>query len=374
MLDPEISCEEAVAQLAAFDSIIDVRSASEFAEDHVPGAISCPVLDDAERARIGTLHKTESAFAAKRAGAALVARNIARHLEGEFATKPRSWRPLVYCWRGGQRSSALVHVLSAIGWPARQLKGGYRAFRRQVVADLESLPQRLRLRIVCGPTGSGKSRLLRQLASCGAQVLDLEAIAQHRGSVLGALPETPQPSQKSFETLLWQALRSYDPGRPVFVESESRKVGQLRLPEALIRHMRAAHGLRLCLPHDARVRLLREEYAHYEVDVPALLQQLDCLVALHGHERIGQWKRLASEQRFTEVVRCLLDEHYDPAYERSISRNFPHLGAAADVLVDDESEAAFARAAAALVTAEAADDASPSPTAAALGNPGRAPA
>jgi tRNA 2-selenouridine synthase len=348
MLRPTITCEEAVAQLGAFDAVIDVRSPAEFALDHLPGAINCPVLDDEERARVGTLHKVDSAFAAKRHGAALVARNIARHLEQQFADKPRQWRPLVYCWRGGQRSGAMVHVLSAIGWPARQLEGGYRAFRRHVVAELEELPRRFRLRIVCGPTGSGKSRLLRHLAKSGAQVLDLEEIAQHRGSVLGALPQAPQPTQKSFETQLWSALHAFDPGRPVFAESESRKVGQLRLPDALIEHMRASECVQLRLPSEARVRLLRDEYAHFEADGPALMRQLDCLVALHGRERVEAWKALAAEHRWDEMVRRLLEEHYDPAYHRSIGRNFQRAGSAVPVTLDSEAEAAFARAAAAL--------------------------
>ena len=347
MLRTTISCEEAVAQLSAFDSIIDVRSPSEFALDHLPGAINCPVLDDEERARVGTMHKADSAFAAKRHGAALVARSIARHLEQDFADKPRQWRPLVYCWRGGQRSGAMVHVLTAIGWPARQLQGGYRAFRRHVVAELQQLPGRLRLRIVCGPTGSGKSRLLRHLASCGAQVLDLEEIARHRGSVLGALPQ-PQPTQKSFETQLWSALHALDPRRPVFAESESRKVGQLRLPDALIEHMRASECVQLQLPTEARVRLLRDEYAHFEADGASLMRQLDCLVALHGRERVEAWKRLAAGRHWDEMVRRLLEEHYDPAYLRSINRNFQRAGSAVQVSLDSDAEAGFARAAAAL--------------------------
>jgi len=348
MLRTTISCSEAVADLAGFDSIVDVRSPREFAEDCVPGAINCPVLDDDERALVGTLHNTESAFAARRRGAALVARNIARHLEERFAGKPKSWRPLVYCWRGGQRSAAMVHVLTAVGWPARQLEGGYRAFRRQVMAELESLPPRFRLRVVCGPTGSGKSRLLRHLAACGAQALDLEAIAEHRGSVLGALP-SPQPSQKRFETRLWWTLRQFDAARPVFVESESRKVGQLRLPDTLIEHMRSAECVRLQLDIDARVRLLREEYAHFEADVPALLRQLDCLTALHGRERVERWKRLAQAQRWDEMVASLLEEHYDPAYRRSLERNFRRSAQAFELRLADGSDEGFASAAKALL-------------------------
>lgn len=351
MLRASVACDEAVASLEAFDAIIDVRSPSEYALDHVPGAINCPVLDDQERVRVGTLHKLDSAFAAKRLGAALVARNIARHLEQRFADKPRHWRPLIYCWRGGQRSGAMVHVLGAVGWPVRQLEGGYRAFRRHVVAELEELPRRFALRIVCGPTGSGKSRLLRHLARCKAQVLDLEELAQHRGSVLGALPQAPQPSQKRFETELWRSLRTFDPGRIVFVESESRKVGQLRLPDALIEHMRAAECVRLQLPIDARVRLLRDEYAHFEADGAGLMRQLDCLLALHGRERVDAWKQLARERRWDDMVRRLLEEHYDPAYHRSINRNFQRAASAAVVDLARETEADFAHAALALAPA-----------------------
>ncbi|MBK9245775.1 MAG: tRNA 2-selenouridine(34) synthase MnmH [Burkholderiales bacterium] len=347
MLRPTLPCAEAVADLGAFDAIVDVRSPSEFALDHLPGAINCPVLDDEERVRVGTMHKLESAFAARRCGAALVARSIARHLEQRFAEKPRSWRPLVYCWRGGQRSGAMVHVLTSVGWPARQLEGGYRAFRRHVLGELDELPKHLCLRVVCGPTGSGKSRLLRRLADCGAQVLDLEAIACHRGSVLGALP-LPQPSQKSFETQLWSALRAFDPRRPVFVESESRKVGQLRLPDALLERMRASECLQLQLPTEARVRLLRDEYAHFEADAPTLMRQLDCLVDLHGRDRVEEWKRLAAGQRWEEMVRRLLDEHYDPAYQRSIHRNFRRAASALPVMLGAGDETDFARAAAEL--------------------------
>jgi tRNA 2-selenouridine synthase len=336
-----LDCAEALRALASFGAIIDVRSESEFAEDHIPGAVNFPVLDDAQRALIGTLHKQESAFAARKRGAALVARNIAQHLETPFFDQPRDWRPLVYCWRGGQRSGAMTHVLGRVGWHAQQLDGGYRAYRRAVLAELETLPLPLDFRVICGTTGSGKSRLLQALQAAGAQVLDLEAIAQHRGSVLGDLPAAPQPSQKWFESQLWDALRRLDASRPVFVESESRKIGSVRLPQALIDHMRAARCIVVDLPLHERVRLLREDYAHFEDDVAALGAQLDCLVALHGHERIGQWKALADSSRWDEMVERLLVEHYDPAYLRSIERNFRQVGSAAQVSVRSAARSSF---------------------------------
>ncbi|GAB4481009.1 MAG: tRNA 2-selenouridine(34) synthase MnmH [Burkholderiaceae bacterium] len=343
-----IACDEALAQLVHFDAILDVRSPGEFAEDHIPGALNVPVLDDAERAEVGTLHKQVSAFAARRRGAVLVARNVARHVESLFCDKPREWRPLVYCWRGGARSAAMTHVLARIGWHVRQLEGGYRAYRRAVVAALQTLPSQFDFRVICGTTGSGKSRLLAQLERAGAQVLDLERLAQHRGSVLGSLPTQPQPTQKMFETRVWWTLRSFDPRRPVFVESESRKVGDVRVPDALIERMRAAACVRVELPLDERVRLLRAEYPHFEADPQALFVQLDCLVPLHGRERIEHWKTLARQGQWETLVERLLIEHYDPAYLRSIRRNFARIDAAPTVRPASASDADYAALARAL--------------------------
>jgi tRNA 2-selenouridine synthase len=183
-----------------FDTIIDARTPAEYALDRIPGAVSAPVLDDAQRAEVGTLYKQVSPFEAKKLGGALVARNVARHVEALFRGKDKSWRPLVYCWRGGKRSGAMAHILREIGWDAKTLEGGYRAYRRWVVDQLLSLPLEFDFVVVHGPTGSGKSRLLSALSRAGAQVLDLEALAAHRGSVLGGLPDEPQPTQKWFES------------------------------------------------------------------------------------------------------------------------------------------------------------------------------
>ena len=343
-----ISCADALRALDQFDTIVDVRSESEFAEDHIPGALNCPVLDDAQRAEIGAQHKLDSPFAARRRGAAHAARNIAHHLESSFADKPREWRPLVYCWRGGQRSGAMAHVLERVGWRARQLEGGYRAFRRAVVQDLARLPSRLTFRVICGTTGSGKSRLLQHLEREGAQVLDLERLAEHRGSVLGGLPSIAQPSQKQFETRIWWRLRSVDPKDLVFVESESRKVGDLRVPDALIERMRASECIKLELAMPERVSLLRDEYLHLERDHTTLFTQLDCLVPLHGRARVEAWKELATHEAWEELVARLLAEHYDPAYLRSIGRNFARIEEAQTFTLASADQQDFARLARAL--------------------------
>jgi tRNA 2-selenouridine synthase len=328
-----------VAQLSGFDDIVDVRSSAEYAEDHIPGAINAPVLDNEQRAQIGTLYTRVSPFEARKLGAALIARNIARHLETLFRDKPKNWRPLVYCWRGGQRSGAMATILAQVGWQVSRLEGGYKAYRRHVIAELNALPARFTFRVVCGATGSGKSRLLGVLYEQGAQVLDLEQLAQHRGSLLGNLPGEPQPSQKMFDSRLWDALHRLDPQRAVFVEAESKKIGAIVLPDALLDKMRAGSCLLIDAPIQARVRLLMEDYAHFLRDPALLAQRLEPLTVLHGHKAIAQWKELAAQNQWEALVELLLTQHYDPAYRRSTAANFPRLKEA-DVLrpeaLDDE--------------------------------------
>jgi tRNA 2-selenouridine synthase len=258
----------------------------------------------------------------------------------------------VYCWRGGNRSGAMAHILERVGWRADQLEGGYRAYRRAIVAALEELPQRLSFIVICGPTGSGKSRLLQQLALAGAQTLDLEALASHRGSVLGGLPAQPQPGQKLFESKLWDILRRADASRPVYVESESRKVGELRVPDALLARMRAAPCVRLEAPMPVRIGLLRAEYAHFEADVSLLASQLDRLVELHGRDRIAHWRQLAGRGAWDPLVEELLRDHYDPAYRRSLARNFSRAGDAPLLPIADARAEAFAAAARQLLAAQ----------------------
>ena len=348
MKDPiVVGIDEALASLDSYDAILDARSPSEYADDRLPGALSTPVLDDAQRARVGTIYKQQSSFEAKRIGAALVSRNIAGILETQLAGRPRDWRPLVYCWRGGNRSGSLATVMARVGWRTAVLDGGYRAFRRRVLADLAVLPESLDFRVVAGRTGSGKSLILQRLDRLGAQVLDLEALANHRGSVLGLMPDTVQPSQKRFESLAWDALRRFDPARPVFVESESRRVGQCHLPDALIARMRAAPCIRVELSVEQRAELLLREYRHFVEDRAALFERLERLVPLHGRHTVDAWRALAESGRWHEFVVELLQAHYDPAYDRSMAKNYTGIDTARPLSLagsDDEALAAGARA------------------------------
>ena len=327
--------------LSQFDAVIDARSPAEFEQDHAPGALSAPVLGNEERARVGTVYKQASPFEAKKLGAALVARNIASHVEASFAPMPREWRPLVYCWRGGKRSGAMVHILREIGWDAFAIEGGYKAYRRCVIDELAVLPAQLRFRVIQGNTGSGKSRFLRALERAGTQVLDLEDLAAHRGSVLGELPERPQPAQKMFESLLWNALCGFDPSQPIFVEGESKKIGQLQVPEALIHAMRASDCIVLEAGRETRIALLSEEYSHYFAAPERLYAQLDCLAGLYGERTIADWKACAGRGEWPLLIGRLLDEHYDPAYGRSAARNFEQLPRAPRLRLGAPTEAAF---------------------------------
>ena len=329
------------SRIDGHDAIIDVRSPSEYAEDHIPGAINCPVLNDEERARVGTLYKQVNSFEAKKVGAALVAKNIAYHIEAQFLDRSKQWKPLIYCWRGGNRSGAMAHILSKIGWQAGQLEGGYKKYRRQVIEAMEQAPARYSFNVICGTTGSGKSRLLQVLADEGAQVLDLEQLAAHRGSVLGNIPAEAQPSQKCFESCLWEKLRHCDPSRTIFVESESKKVGRLRVPEALIDRIRQSPCTAVALSRQNRMRLLKEDYAHFVADPLWLNERLSRLTALHGHDKIARWHELALTGHMETLIDELLAEHYDPLYERSIHRNFIHAEEARTLELPDIAESDF---------------------------------
>ena len=317
-----ISIDDAMAQTSNFDAIIDVRSPLEFALDHAPGAINLPVLDNDERVIVGTTNAQVSAFDAKRQGAAMVARNIGNIIAGPLADKPADWRPLVYCWRGGNRSASLATVLARVGWQTHVLDGGYRAYRRWVIAQINKLAPAQSFHVVAGRTGSGKSRILQRLAARGAQVLDLEALANHRGSVLGLMPDDVQPSQKRFESLLANALGGFDPAQPVFVESESRKIGKVQIPDALILAMRGATCSVIELPTVLRARFLTQDYPHFLRQPASLVTQLDRLRVLHGNDRIDTWREMAAQADWEALVAALLTEHYDPAYDKSMGKNY----------------------------------------------------
>jgi len=305
------------ATLVRFADIIDVRSPGEFALDHVPGAVNLPVLSDAERAEVGTIYVQRSRFLARRVGAAHVARNIAGHLEGPLADKLGSYAPLVYCWRGGQRSNAMATVLDQVGWRVTLLKGGYKTWRRGVTAALYDAEPDFRVVLLDGDTGSGKTEILARLKALGIQTLDLEGLAGHRGSLFGGFRETEQPSQKMFESRLMQALADLDRARPIVVEAESSKIGERMAPPMLWKAMLAAPCIELRVPLAARARYLVGAYCDIVEDRAALEETLVRLPGRHGRKRLAEWLDLARSGQFEMLAQALVQDHYDPAYQRS---------------------------------------------------------
>ncbi|MFM9425193.1 tRNA 2-selenouridine synthase [Variovorax sp. GrIS 2.14] len=311
-----------VGDRKTFETVIDARSPAEFALDHIPGAINCPVLDDDERRIVGTIYKQTGAFEARRVGGAMVAANLAKHLREQFADKPAKWKPLVYCWRGGLRSGSMVSWLRLVGWDAKQLAGGYKSFRREVLTLIETMSPQLDLRIICGPTGSAKTRVLQAMAARGAQVFDLEDCARHKGSLLGALPGIQQPSQKHFETLIATAFEALDLSKPLYVEGESARIGRLSVPIPLVGNMRAAPCIEIEASAEARLAYLLRDYAYLGDDAELLATQLGKLKEAQGKETVARWQAWARGGELSPLFAELMALHYDPHYEKSQSLHF----------------------------------------------------
>lgn len=302
------------------DEIIDVRSPSEHALDHLPGAVNLPVLNDAERAEVGTVYVQQSRFLARRMGAALVARNAAAHLEGYLAQKGPRYRPLVYCWRGGQRSGSFATILRQIGWHVRVLEGGYRSYRRLVNDALYGAGFPAPLAVLDGNTGTAKTALLGLLAGRGVQVIDLEGLARHRGSLFGAMPGG-QPGQRAFESALAMAMARLDPSRPVVVEAESNRIGSILLPPTLWRAMQSAPRLHVSAPLAARAAYLTQAYAELSADADALRGRVLALAPYHSRETVAEWLAQAEAGAFEALAAGLMKAHYDPRYVKSRARH-----------------------------------------------------
>ena len=311
---------------STYHLVIDARSPREFLLDHLPGAANCPVVNDDEYAEVGTLHRTDT-HQAYLVGVACSLRNIASQLPKVAAEVPRAGRILVYCFRGGKRSRLWCDALETIGFRVDRLKGGWKAYRLWVNQQLSLWPLRFRYQMLCGPTGCGKTRLLLALKHQGAQVLDLEALANHRGSLIGGIPDSPQPSQKWFDSMLLQQLRAFDPNQPVWTEAESKKIGALQLPQALFEKMHAGRAFSLSAPMSQRVELWREDYRHFEADPAWLIERLRPLRPLVGAAEFAEWETLAERKQMPALFQRLMQNHYDPAYARSIGRHYPTLAA-----------------------------------------------
>jgi tRNA 2-selenouridine synthase len=302
--------------------VIDARSQREYVEDHIPGAVNLPVVGNDEYAEVGTAHRDDP-HRAYVIGVSYALRNISQAIDELVSQYPKDARLLVYCFRGGKRSKLWFDTLSTIGYRVDRLPGGWKAYRAWVRNELAQAPTRFRYHVLCGPTGCGKTRLLSALEAVGAQVLDLEDLARHRGSLIGYIPGIAQPTQKWFDSLLLHKMRQFDTLKPVWVEAESRKIGALEIPPALLESMHAGRLLGVSAPMEERVQLWREDYSHFERDPGALIERLQHLRPLIGGEEFARWKLLAEERQVADLFQRLMEMHYDPAYARSLGKNYP---------------------------------------------------
>lgn len=321
-----------------YSEIIDVRSENEYKDDHIPSAINLPVLNNQEREKVGTIYKQISTFEARKLGASLIFHNISHQLKTHFLTQDNNYVPFIYCWRGGQRSNSLGVILSQIGWQVQVLKGGYKSYRHYVNQQLETLPSQFNYKIICGLTGTGKTQILYELKRRNQQILDLEKIANHRGSLLGQEwvgNLESQPSQKYFESLLLQAFQSFDPHQPVWVESESYKIGEVYLPPSLWKKIKESPGIEIQCSLDQRVNFLIQTYSHFIENQDLLKEKIQYLKSRYGLEKIAQWFRWIDEGKWQKFVQDLLVTHYDPAYRRSLTKIYPRMTQTLDLSDQD---------------------------------------
>ena len=304
-----------------FDTIIDVRSPLEYEEDNIIGSINCPVLNDQERIIVGTIYKKESTFKAKIIGSSLTARNIAKHIEEKFINQQGSWQPLVYCWRGGQRSKAFSIILSEVGWRTCQLEGGYKKYRNEVINFLNRIGSKLKIILISGKTGSAKTKILQNIKLQGGQILDLENLANHKGSLLGKIPDLKQPSQKLFESKLYHQIKQLDLRRNVYIEAESSKIGNIHIPKTLWAKMIVSPRIEIKADIELRSSFLLNDYK-YMCENPELIKPI--IYGLKNRlskKLINDWLELITKKLWLDLTKSFLENHYDPSYSSNTIKN-----------------------------------------------------
>jgi tRNA 2-selenouridine synthase len=304
-----------------FDTIIDVRSPLEFAEDHIVGAINCPVLSDLERQKVGTIYKKESSFKAKIIGSSLTAKNIAFHIDNNFMEKKGSWQPLIYCWRGGQRSKAFSIVLSEVGWRTNQLKGGYKEYRNQVINFLDNIGPKLKITLISGKTGSAKTKILKSIENEGGQILDLEGLANHKGSLLGKIPDLIQPSQKFFESLIFNKIQNLNLKDKIYIEAESSKIGNIHIPKSIWKKMIKSPRIEISANVELRAKFLVSDY-DYMCNDPTLINPIiKGLKNRLSKKLFDEWTNLIDRKKWFDLTKSFLENHYDPSYSSNTIKN-----------------------------------------------------
>ncbi|MBT9166999.1 MAG: tRNA 2-selenouridine synthase [Syntrophomonadaceae bacterium] len=304
--------------------LVDVRSPGEFFEARIPGAVNMPLFEDEERMKLGATYWQEGTEQAKLLGLSLVAPRLPQLVEKILALA--AGREIVlYCWRGGMRSGSLLSVMEVMGYPVWQLQGGYKAFRRQVVSYLSNVNIQVPVFVLNGLTGVGKTLLLRELASCGAPVLNLEEMANHRGSVFGAIGLGASRSQKDFESLLFLALCDLQGASYLLVEGEGKKIGPVVLPDFLYQAMREGHHLLLEAEIELRVERILKEYAGMTDNRQALAAAVLVLQKKLGREKCELLIAKISQGDYRTVARTLCTDYYDLYYRDSRGKKGDYL-------------------------------------------------
>lgn len=294
--------------------IIDVRSPLEFAEDHLPGAFNVPLLENHEREEVGTIYKQVGSQAARLRGLELTSSRfgeMVRRIVEQAGERPI----LLYCWRGGLRSQSMALLLDQCGYRAYRLAGGYKAFRGIVNGFFEMFTPLAPLLVLHGMTGSGKTEFIQSLSPDRWAVIDLEGLARHRGSAFGSLGMGAQPPQKRFDTLLWDAFRCAPPGRPIVLEGESKRIGQITLPGNLYEVMADSIKIWCETTSATRVARLGREYALEDYRQPmgdALLRIRKRL----GEARYLELQELLDRWDVEQLAAKLMEYYYDKLYYR----------------------------------------------------------
>ncbi len=293
---------------AARMPVIDVRSPGEYAQGHVPGAINIPVFDDDERAMVGTLYVRSGKDEAILKGLDVALPKTGMYIRSAREIPAFGGEILVHCWRGGLRSVLMAEVFSKAGYDVYLLAGGYKAYRRFI---REGLARPARIMVLGGFTGSGKTELLHAIACRGEQVIDLEGLACHKGSVFGALGQPPQPTNEQFENDLYARWSEIDPSRFVWIEDESRMIGRLTLPDPVVAHIASSRLLKVVMDPEIRIKRLVKEYAAF--DKQQLADAINRIAERLGGARTREAINALDNNQF-HVVAAIALAYYDKAY------------------------------------------------------------
>jgi tRNA 2-selenouridine synthase len=315
MVEVSISLEK-FWQLRQEIPLVDARSPGEYAHSHIPEAINLPILNDEERVHVGTLYKNSGALAATLKGFELVGPRF-HEIQKSALTQFPDRKVILYCWRGGMRSQILSWLLSQVGFQVFRLEGGYKSYRKFTFDQVRLSYPYL---VLGGKTGTGKTVLLQKLREEGEQVIDLEALAHHKGSSFGAIGQKPQPSVEHFENLLAEQLRLIDSKNPIWIENESQRIGNILLPESMYVQMTQSPRIEIQKTTEERIEHISQEYA--QLDAIELMDAVKRIQKRLGGLRTQQAiEDIKNKNHASWIANMLI--YYDKAYEFDLQRHDP---------------------------------------------------